>query len=142
MSNKPKSVGAPPKKRSTAKKIYVVEDDPVILEYLVTVLKDLRFKVASSQSAIQALHKITEENPDLILMDVMLPDMDGITLCRHLHDDLRTCHVPIVMLTALSDSSTIRNAYDHGAVDFISKPFNQETLKTKIRKALTKDAVV
>jgi len=137
MPTKRKSTKAVPKKRPAAKKIYVVEDDPIILEYLVSVLKDFRFKVASSLTASDALLRIADENSDLILMDIMLPDMDGITLCRQIHDDFRTCHIPIVMLTALSDSSTIRNAYQHGAVDFIPKPFNRELLRSKIKRALT-----
>src|SRR3990167_6946699 len=106
----------PPKKRPPAKKIYVVEDDPIILDYLETVLKSLKYKVSSSQSGEGALEGIARNGSDLVLLDVMLPDVDGITLCRHLRQDRRTRDIPVIMLTCLTDSSTISNAYAHGAV--------------------------
>ena len=127
------------KTKPPAKKIFVVEDDQVISEYLESTLEDFGYQVGSCSLGAQAWAKISMQNPDLILMDVMLPDMDGITLCKQLHSDSQTGKIPIIMLTCLTDSSTIRQAYSYGAVDFIGKPFDRATLKSRVQKALFKE---
>ncbi len=119
-------------------KIFVIEDDPIILEYLENTLEDFGYKVASCSKGSEVQAKMDGEKIDLILMDVMLPDTDGITLCRQLHSNDKTSGIPIIMLTCLSDSNTIRDAFAFGAVDFIAKPFTRANLKSRIQKALSK----
>ena len=123
------------KVRSAAKKIFVIEDDPNILSYIETLLKDWRYNVISCQTGGQAVEMASAEKCDLILLDVMLPDIDGITLCRQLRSDPHVRDTPIIMLTVLSDSNTINQTYSYGATDFITKPFTQAVLKNKIKKA-------
>ena len=127
-----------PKKRKARKAlIFVVEDDSVILEYLKTVLTDLNYNVASSSNGCEALEKIVQDSPSLVCLDVLLPDMDGLTLCQKLKANPKTSKIPVIMLSCLSDSATLRNAYSHGAIDFIAKPFKQAILRDKIEKALS-----
>lgn len=120
------------------KRIFVVEDDQTIRDYIVMVLKKFKYHVSSSENGAKAVEKIAQENPDLVLLDVMLPDMDGISVCKNLRANPKTDHIPVIMLTCLTDSATIRDAHLYGAVDFIAKPFDQKTLKARIDKALSK----
>ena len=120
--------------RISAKKILIVEDDPVIREYLEQILNDLDYRVDSCSSGAEAMSKIPETCPNLILMDILLPDADGLTLCQKIKKDDETAHIPVIMISCLSDSDTLRNASSYGASDFIVKPFNQAELKEKIEK--------
>lgn len=120
------------------KKIFVVDDEPAILEYMKTFLGKLGYQFAFCENGADALGKISQENPDLVLLDVMLPDIDGITLCRRLRANAQTSHIPVIMVTSLTDATTIHDAHLFGALDYIPKPFDPEFLKTKIEKALLK----
>ena len=126
---------APGKKEFTPR-IFIVEDDSTIREYIEGLLKDLGYQVASSPSGSEALKRIMEMIPDLILMDILLEDMDGLSVCQKLHSDSRTKKIPIIMISCMTDHNTIQSANAYGAVDFLEKPFKQSVLKDKIQKAL------
>ena len=120
------------------KKVFVADDDPTVQDYLKTLLEDWGYEVGSSENGSDALQRITEEGPDLVLMDVILPDMDGITLCRRLKLNPKTSQIPILVLTSLTDSTTSRDAKFFGASDCIGKPFDPKFLKSKIEEAFKK----
>lgn len=126
----------PQAKKSFTPRIFIVEDDQNIRKFIEGLLKDFKYQAASSPSGSEALKRITEMIPDLILMDVLLEDMDGLSVCQKLHSDSRTKKIPIIMISCMTDHSTMKSATAYGAVDFIEKPFKLSVLKDKIQKAL------
>ena len=121
-----------------SKKIVAIDDDTTILEYLKMALTNLGYEFFGYDSAERGIDAVEKEKPALILLDVMLPDMDGLTVCRKLKSKPSVANVPIIMLTSLTDAATIQNAHLYGAVDFLPKPFELQVLKSKIEKALSK----
>lgn len=124
------------KTNSNPKKIFIVEDDSGIREFLESTLKDMNYQVESCASGKDAFAMISAGNPHLVLMDILLDDLDGLNLCRKVKSDSKTRHIPVIMLSCLSDSSTMKNADSFGASDFIAKPFKQAVLKAKIEANL------
>lgn len=120
------------------KKILVIDDDPNIQEILENILSELGYKINLASDGDQALKRIEQDKPDLILMDIRLPDIDGISLCRQVRQLKETSNIPILMLTALSDVTTYHDAKLFGAVDYIVKPFDLDLLREKIEKVLSK----
>ena len=125
------------KKKEFASRIFIVEDTPNIREYLEVLLQAMGFQVVSSASGKEALEKIQERLPDLILLDILLTDIDGLSICQKLKANPRTQKIPIIMISCLSDHNTLKSAAAYGAVDFIEKPFQELVLKDKIQKALS-----
>ncbi len=119
------------------KEILIVEDDEVIQGYLKSLLEDLGYVGITCVDGSQAQNKISDSAPILILMDILLPDMDGLSLCRKIKSDPKTRQIPVIMLSCLSDSDAIRRADSYGACDFIAKPFTRAELKSKIERALS-----
>ncbi|MFH1283891.1 MAG: response regulator transcription factor [bacterium] len=117
-------------------KILVVDDDINVQEMLKESLQEYGYSVSTESSAINALN-IAEKVPfDLFIIDVMMPDIDGISLCKSVRN-MKSCErIPIIMLTALSDSETMEDAMMCGAVDYVVKPFDIEALKEKIKFAI------
>ena len=118
------------------KKILVIDDDLNIQEILENVLSELGYKIDLASDGSQALKRINQDKPDLIIMDIRLPDIDGISLCRQIRQLKETSEMPILMLTALSDLTTYHDAKLFGAVDYIVKPFDLDLLREKIEKIL------
>jgi len=119
--------------------ILVVDDSPTVLLHLQKSLENAGFTVASAESGATALEQFSTLHPALILLDVMMPDMDGFETClalRQLPDGGRT---PIVMLTSLDDVHSINRAYEAGATDFITKPINSTILTQRLRYILRAD---
>ncbi len=115
-------------------KILVVDDEPDIVEIIQITLEAADFQVITAGNGEEALERAREERPDLILLDVMMPKMDGYTACSQLKEiGDRT---PIVMLTARGETEAVTRAHQAGAEDYIVKPFNQATLLGKVKKAL------
>lgn len=103
-------------------RVLVVDDDNTILAVARDALGAAGFAVETAVDGEAALKLLEAALPDLILLDVMLPGVDGITLCRQLRADPRTCEIPICIMTGLDDKESIRQAYDAGATDFVIKP--------------------
>ena len=106
------------------KSILIVDDTPTNLGIIAGALKD-QFKTKVATSGERAL-AITAENeqPDLILLDVVMPSMDGYEVCRRLKSDPRTCHIPVIFLTARTEVEDEKKGFELGAVDYIHKPFS------------------
>ncbi|HCJ67411.1 MAG TPA: hypothetical protein DHV62_08855 [Elusimicrobia bacterium] len=119
------------------KKILVIDDDLNIQEMLESVLSELGYEVDVASDGGQALQRVNQDKPDLIIMDIRLPDIDGISLCREIRQLKETSKIPIFMLTALSDLTTYHDAKLFGAVDYIVKPFDLDLLREKIEKVFS-----
>ncbi len=116
--------------------ILVVDDEPPILELIRYNLQKEGFAVLTAEKGVQALEIARAEEPDLILLDLMLPDMGGFDICRILRNDETTVHIPIIMITAKSADSDIVSGLELGADDYITKPFSPKVLIARVRSVL------
>ena len=118
-------------------KILVVEDEEAIQELIRYNLNKEGFdRVRLCDSGEAALAQAAEFKPDLILLDLMLPGIDGLSVCRRLRRDARTAAVPIIMLTAKSEESDIVTGLEVGADDYLAKPFSPKVLIARIKSVL------
>ncbi len=117
-------------------KVLVADDDPGIRHLLRAFLERADFEVALAQNGDEAVRLAQENVPDLILVDVMMPQMDGYEVCRQLRNDTRTSHVPILMLTSLSTVRDKLDGFDSGADDYVTKPFDTYELLARVRSLL------
>ncbi|MGO9586172.1 MAG: response regulator transcription factor [Limisphaerales bacterium] len=118
------------------KKILVVEDDPDQLEVVRFTLKNAGFAVGTATNGIDALKKAQTVSPDLIVMDVMMPELDGFAVCETLRGNPATASIPILMLTGLCSHISRLVAYESGATDYVIKPFDADQLVSKVEKLL------
>src|SRR5665213_2767261 len=116
--------------------ILIVDDDPVVRSLMQDSLEDEGFSVIEAEDGVEACRRCDEMVPSLIVVDVVMPNMDGFELCRELRRRPATQHVPILMATGLDDHKSIVKAYEAGATDFISKPLNWLILNHRIRYML------
>ncbi len=117
-------------------KVLVVDDNPQNLELLVAYLDKLGCQIATAVDGIDALEKVSRENPDLILLDIMMPRMSGFEVCRKLKSAPATRDIPIIMVTALNELGDIERGVESGTDDFITKPVNRLELTTRVRSLL------
>ncbi len=125
---------------ATRVQILVVEDEEDIQELLRYNLSREGFAVRIMQSAEEALHATRSDPPGLILLDLMLPGMDGLELCRLLKTDDATAHLPIMMLTAKGEEADIVTGLELGADDYLTKPFSPKVLIARIRTVLRRQS--
>ena len=119
-------------------KILIVDDEEDIVAALSIRLKALGYDVIPAYDGMEGLLKAREEKPDLILLDIMLPKLDGYKVCRILKFDEKFRHIPIIMITAKGDESNIKMGEEVGADAYVPKPFNPEELMSKIEELLKK----
>jgi len=126
--------------------ILAVDDDPnVALLVKMTLSKDKDINIELAGDGDEALAKVRSLMPDLVLLDVMMPGMDGLEVCRRIKSDESTKYIPVIMLTAKREAGDMIKGMNSGANDYITKPFNPEELLTRIRvhlrvKALENEA--
>ncbi len=116
--------------------ILVVDDNSQNLELLQAYLEDLGCKVVSAVDGVEAMEAVAEHNPDLILLDIMMPRMSGFEVCRRLKENEDTADIPVVMVTALNELGDIERAVGAGTDDFLSKPINKLELLTRVKSLL------
>jgi two-component system alkaline phosphatase synthesis response regulator PhoP len=116
--------------------ILAVEDDEDILELLKYNLSKEGYQVSVATTGEEGLQSAGASLPDLILLDLMLPEMDGLEVCRQLKADQKTRHLPIIMLTAKGEEADIVTGLELGADDYITKPFDNDVLLARIKVAL------
>jgi len=121
-----------------AKKILVVDDEAVILTVIQSRLEANGYEVITASDGQQGLSKARSEKPDLIILDLMLPKLDGARLCRLLKFDDNYKHIPILVLTARVRKESFQKGLDAGADAFVTKPFVPETLLDNIKQLLNK----
>lgn len=120
---------------STRRKILVVEDNDDIREYIANTLAD-EADIIQACNGLEGMRMATEEMPDIIISDIMMPEMDGISLCRSLKGDLVTSHIPIILLTAKDSIDDKETGYESGADSYITKPFSSKLLKSRIHNLI------
>ncbi len=113
-------------------KILIVDDVMSNVLLLKVLLTNEKFNIVTANNGTQALEQVEKENPDLILLDVMMPDMSGFEVAQHLKAKAQTADIPIIFLTALNSTADIVKGFQVGANDFISKPFNKEELIIRV----------
>lgn len=116
--------------------ILVVEDERDIQEMITYNLRREGYHVREATSGESALASIKSQQPDLVLLDLMLPGLDGLEICRRLKKDPRTEHIPIIMLTARGDETDVVTGLELGADDYITKPFSPKVLAARLRSVL------
>lgn len=116
--------------------ILIVDDDPMIVEILQYVLSD-RFRIVTVSSGNIAFDIVAKELPDLILMDVYMSDGDGRSTCRRLKDNNATEHIPVIFFSAMDTAEQENDCWDAGGADFVSKPFNTQTVIRRVLSHLT-----
>jgi signal transduction histidine kinase len=116
--------------------VLIVDDTPTNLEVISETLSDAGFDVAIATSGDRALQQMERRLPDLILLDVMMPGIDGFETCRRLKANPRTSKIPVIFMTALADADSKVQALDIGAVDFISKPFHEKEVLARVKTHL------
>jgi DNA-binding response OmpR family regulator len=117
-------------------KILVVDDEPFNVDYLEQELEDLGYLTVSARNGQEALEKVVLEAPDLILLDIMMPIMDGLTVCRILKGNDATRLIPIVIMTALDGLEDRIKGIEAGADDFLTKPVNERELRARLQTTL------
>lgn len=115
--------------------ILVIEDNIEMLEY-VTGKLSLKYNTIQATNGAKGLEMAIENNPDLIITDLMMPEMDGIKLCKKIKTDINTSHIPIIILTAKSTEESTIEGLGTGADVYISKPFSIEVLKAQVKALL------
>jgi len=118
------------------KQIFVVEDEKDLVELLTYNLEKDGYRVLSEMDGEAALKKIPEKMPDLVLLDLMLPKTDGLTVCKTLKANPKTAHIPVVMLTAKGEESDKIVGLELGADDYVTKPFSVKELLARVRAVL------
>ncbi|MCL6635297.1 MAG: diguanylate cyclase [Peptococcaceae bacterium] len=116
--------------------ILVVEDSPTQAEQLRCILEQQEYRVVVARNGKEALSLIRERRPALVITDVIMPEMDGYQLCRAIKDDYSLRCIPVILLTSLSDPVDVIRGLQHGADNFITKPYNAQFLLSRIRHIL------
>ena len=121
-------------------RILVVDDEEDLLELIRYNLTKEGYRVDCAASGEAAIHEARTSVPDLIVLDLLLPNVDGLDVCKQLKNDPKTQHVPIVMLTAKSEEADVVTGLELGADDYITKPFSPRVLLARIRSVLRRRA--
>ncbi len=116
-----------------AHKILIADDEPVGRQLLEAILYTEGYDLLFANDGVQALNSIKENIPDLVLLDVMMPKMDGFEVCKKVRSNPETAHIPIFLITALDDRDSKIKGIDSGADDYISKPFDRIEILGKIK---------
>ena len=116
-----------------SKKVLVVEDDKDILQLIKMYLGKEGFRTVTAVNGAEALRKVTSEHPDLVVLDLMLPEIDGLEVCKRLRVAPQTRMIPIIMLTAKREESDVVVGLGLGADDYVGKPFSPRVLVARIK---------
>src|SRR5512138_493522 len=121
------------------KRILVVDDTPANIQVLAGTLKEKGYQISVATNGKQALEVVERVHPDLILLDVMMPEMDGFETCRRLKESNGSREIPVIFLTAKTETTDIVKGFELGAVDYVAKPFNTHELLARVNTHLTVD---
>jgi DNA-binding response OmpR family regulator len=120
----------------SAQKILIVDDDPNILLSLDYLMRKNGFQVFVARNGQEALDSIQTELPQLILLDIMMPDVDGYAICKHVKSEAALQHIQIVFLSAKSKEADIQKGLELGASAYFTKPFSSKHLLQKVQELL------
>jgi CheY-like chemotaxis protein len=116
--------------------VLVVDDEPMARTLLRLMLVRAGFEVVEAEDGFDALQKVSQNLPDLMILDIMMPGMDGFTVCESIRNDARTAALPIIMLSAKTDAESINRGLQVGANKYLTKPVSPEDLTRHVRDAL------
>ena len=117
-------------------KIFIIDDNKMNINLLHSILKKENYQVDSTLDSTVAFKKVVEAKPDLILLDIMMPKVDGFEVCEQLKSSAQTRFIPIIFLTSRNDEEGIKKAFELGAADYVTRPFNRTELLARIRTHL------
>lgn len=120
----------------SAHTILVVDDEQDLLDLIEYNLKKEGYRVLQAENGVEALEQAKEHNPDLVLLDIMMPKMDGLEVCKKMRSDSGLSHIPIIFLTARGDEKTEVEGLDLGADDYVTKPISTTKLISRIKAVL------
>ena len=113
--------------------ILIVDDEPINLQLLSDILSEERYRIETAMNGRQALDAVGRTHPDIILLDVMMPEMDGYEVCRLLKESPETRDIPVIFITVKDQTEDIMKGFEAGAVDYIIKPFRLVELRARVR---------
>ena len=116
--------------------VLAVDDEPVALDMLEGFLLPDGYELMFASNGPEALTQIEKSPPDIVLLDVMMPEMNGFEVCQRLKGDKRWHHIPIILVTALSSTEDLVQGLDSGADDFLNKPVDSVELRARVRSLL------
>ncbi len=122
--------------KTDRQEILVVDDTPASLQFLTRILSDQGYRVRPASSGSLALRSVAVKAPDLILLDVKMPGMDGYEVCRHLKSDEQSREIPVIFISALKETSDKVKGFNAGGIDYMSKPFQPEEVLVRVRTHL------
>ena len=120
----------------THRQVMIVDDTPANLAFLSDALTDAGYEVLVALSGHTALRQLDLVRPDVILLDAVMPDMDGFETCDRLKARRDTCEIPVIFMTALSDTADVVRGFEMGAVDYVTKPFDFPELLARLQALL------
>ncbi len=115
----------------TQKKILIVDDSSTVLLMERMILSG--YEIVSARDGQEGVEKAESERPDLILMDAIMPRMDGFEACRRLRQQENTRHIPVIMVSTRGEMESVQNGYESGCADYVTKPINHLELLSKVR---------
>jgi putative two-component system response regulator len=118
------------------KKVLLVDDTQTALMALKMMLAGQGFEISTAQNGEEALKAVSETKPDLILLDIMMPKMNGIDCCRHIKNDDDTQEIPVIMVTTKGEAEMIDDSYAAGCNDYVTKPIDKLELIAKVQNYL------
>lgn len=122
---------------STTKKILVVDDDPYILMSLEFLMKKNGFEVMVARNGTEALDIVEKQVPDIVLLDIMMPDVDGYAICKHIKSSKKLKEAKVVFMSAKSKETDIQKGYDLGASLYVTKPFSTRQLLKQVQELIS-----
>jgi len=122
---------------SKKSKILVIDDDPDAVETMTAILETRDYEVVTALSGLEGITKAREEKPDLIIMDVMMPKLDGFTICKMIKDNEEIKNIPVILLTGKGLVGDVEKGFAAGASDYMIKPIDWERLFVKIEKFIS-----
>jgi len=122
--------------KSSRRLVLIVDDNPTNIDLLVNTLKD-SYQLGIAKNGAKALEYAAKHLPDLVLLDIMMPGMDGYEVCRRLKDDPATAAIPVIFITALTETVSKTKGFELGAVDYITKPFHAAEVLARVRTHLS-----
>lgn len=116
--------------------ILIVDDNPKNIQFLGSLLMAYKYELGIAQNGVEAMTFLEERLPDLILLDVMMPEMDGYEFCKQIKKNKKLSHIPVIFLTAKAESDDIVRGFEVGGVDYVTKPFISAELIARIKTQL------
>ncbi|HEX3583000.1 MAG TPA: response regulator [Thermoanaerobaculia bacterium] len=118
------------------KKILLVDDSSTVILMEKMILSKGPYEIVTARDGVEGIAKAKSEQPDVILLDVIMPNLDGLSACAAIRNDDTTAHIPIVMVTTRGEEHNMETAYRNGCTDYVTKPINGLELLTKLNNIL------